>query len=246
MGLHQSKYENPQSIKNKLRNLPFQQPTERDFTFLAYLTGLERDEVMQIFNDHLKDHPDGRMNSHEFCILFHKLRKESPEIVEGLSENVFKALGVEEHDVRSISLNEFLMIYALTSRGDLNKRLEYAFDFFDTNRDNALDLDEVREIVYGILELFDESKKDIEDIAKETVKSMKVHEIVRKSKLFLEHNTISLLVSIFYFSRRLYRRMRTEQEDESYIVAFPRRINAIYCLNKINSLISIVFIGFLN
>jgi len=184
MGSSTSKYEHAHSIRNKLRDVPFVKPTENDYNFLSYQTGLSREEIMKLIDRHLSVHPDGRMNRKEFCELFIELRKESPEIVTGLSENIFKALGVSTTEIPSdlITLPEFLMTYALTSRGDLKRRLEYAFELYDTNHDNALEVDEVREIIYGILELFDkQSKENLVDVSKDCFKQMKITQVVKKS-----------------------------------------------------------------
>lgn len=181
MGQSSSKYEHTHSIRNKLRNMPFSRPTDRDYDFLVYQTGLDRSEVVGIIENHLLTHPDGRMNRKEFCDLYHLLRKETSEIVQGLSENIFKALGVKSPEADLITMNEFLITYALTSRGDMRKKLEYAFELYDTNHDNALELEEVREAVYGILELFEPPKEpSIGDIAKECVKDIRITCVVKK------------------------------------------------------------------
>lgn len=184
MGSSQSKFEHSQCLKNKLRKLPFEPPRERDYDFLAYQTGLPKDEVKEIFESFLETHPDGRMNRKEFCDLYLSLRKESPEIILGLSENVFHALGIKNLEADLVSLREFFITYALTSRGDIGKKLEYAFEVYDTNRDNALDLDEVREAVYGILELFEPPKDvSIAEIARDCIKNVKITCVVKKGEI---------------------------------------------------------------
>jgi Ca2+-binding EF-hand superfamily protein len=180
MGHHQSKYENAQSIPKKLRDYPFQMPTDIDYSFISFQSAMSKEEVKAILDKHLITHPDGRMNRREFCDLYNELRKESTEIVEGLSANVFKAMGVVGTEADIITLKEFFMIYALTSRGDLRRRLDYAFDLYDTNHDNALELDEVREVVYAMLELFRSKVDDLTDIAKDCCKSLKITQVVKK------------------------------------------------------------------
>ena len=181
MGSHHSKYEQAQSLPKRLRDYPFQMPTDRDYAFVAFQTGLDKDEIASILENHLKTHPDGRMNRHEFSNLFKLLRKDSLESTQSLPENVFKALGAVGTESDLISLREFFMIYALTSRGDLRRRLDYAFDLYDTNHDNALELDEVREVVYAMLELFKSRADDLVDIAKDCCKSLQVTRVVKKS-----------------------------------------------------------------
>jgi Ca2+-binding EF-hand superfamily protein len=47
----------------------------------------------------------------------------------------------------------------LTSKGDLNRKLEYAFDLYDADRNGYLDKNEVREVVTGMLDLLGADKK---------------------------------------------------------------------------------------
>jgi len=51
------------------------------------------------------------MNRREFCTLYHLLRTESPLIVEGLSDNIFKALGFKNEYL--IFSNSFIIKYKL-------------------------------------------------------------------------------------------------------------------------------------
>ena len=172
------------SIKKKLRNIPYSRPTERDFDILASDSNLSRDEVVQIIEEHLEAHPDGRMNRKEFCELYKRLRRDAEQLVNYLTGNIFQALGVSEaEDVGDlITLREFLMIYSITTRGDPVKKLEYAFDQFDINDNKALEVDEAREIINIILELLKPPKEtqSIPDITKECMKHMKVIQVIKK------------------------------------------------------------------
>lgn len=47
----------------------------------------------------------------------------------------------------------------MTSKGDLNRKLEYAFDLYDADRNGYLDRSEVREVVTGMLDLLGADKK---------------------------------------------------------------------------------------
>lgn len=143
--------------------------------------------MKDILDEHLQSHPNGAMNRREFCALYHLLRKETPQIVEGLSDNIFRALGVTYDDSDYITLNEFLITYALTSRCDTRKKLEYAFNLYDFNRSNALDDDEVKEMIYGMLELFnpsEESKKTNAETARDAFRHLKLSQVVKKGTFF--------------------------------------------------------------
>jgi hypothetical protein len=107
-----TKFERVHSIKRQLRDMPFELPTEYDINFLAKQTGLTREQITSILNDFITSHPSGRMNRFDYCDLYITLRKESPEIVEGLTENIFQALGVTKCcQTDEITMNEFLITY---------------------------------------------------------------------------------------------------------------------------------------
>lgn len=180
MGIFSSRHEG--TIKNKLREIPFTKPTERDVEFLAYQTNLSREEVVNILQNHLAQHPDGKMNRRGFLELYNTLRRTDVEIGESLSANIFRTLGVEDSETELITLKEFLLIFALTNKGDLAKKLEYAFDCYDINQDQALESEEVKDVVYSFLELVRpprESQSSM-DIATDCFKKMSVVQIVRK------------------------------------------------------------------
>jgi Ca2+-binding EF-hand superfamily protein len=169
--------------RKNLKEIPFTRPSETDYNFLSYQTGLPKEEIINILNNHLDFHPDGKMNRMEFCDLFLRLRNGSPEIVQGLSENIFRCLNATNPDDDSITLNEFFIVYALTSRGDLRKKLEYSFSLYDANNDNAIELSEVKEIIEGMLELLNQPQKpfNVDDVTKNCLKHMKVTEVVQKN-----------------------------------------------------------------
>jgi hypothetical protein len=107
-----TRFERAHSIKRKLRDMPFELPTEYDINFLSKQTGLTKKEVTSILNDFIMYHPNGRMNRSDYCDLYITLRKDSSEIVEGLTENIFQALGVTKScQTDAITLNEFLITY---------------------------------------------------------------------------------------------------------------------------------------
>jgi Ca2+-binding EF-hand superfamily protein len=183
------------SITKRLRDLPIRGLNDNDYEILIYHTGMDQREIKRIIDEFLRNHPNGKMNRKEFCDLYTSLRTETPEIVNGLSESIFKALDATKAD-DLISLYEFLIVFVLTSPGDLKKKLEYAFILYDTNNDNFLDLLEVKQVLYGMLEFFKISNEnaDIHDIVKDCLKHLKITEVVKKGKTF----TIAYILLFIY------------------------------------------------
>jgi len=159
MGQSNEKFKYEQSIKKRLHRGPFRVPTQRDVEFLNELSLLSQPEIITILNNFVATHPNGKMTRKEFCDLYIQFRQNLPVMVEGLTENVFKALGVTS-DADMLTLDEFLMTFALTTRGDIRKRLEYAFDIYVFGDRDYLDLKESRAIVYGMIEILSDANPD--------------------------------------------------------------------------------------
>lgn len=79
-----------------------------------------------------------------------------------------------------ISLNEFLITFALFTKADPQRKLEYAFSIYDIDHTNSLDPNEVREIIYGILEIFNPNLENINDVSKEIFDSIRLSDVVKK------------------------------------------------------------------
>lgn len=182
MGSSRSKCEPIHIVKNKLGKLPFESLTERDYNFISYQTGRDKAEIQEIFAQFLQTHPDGRMNKNEYCQLYQSLRQDSAEKLLVIFENIFRALDIENPEADLISMKEFLITFCLTSLGDFKKKLEYAFEVYDLNSDGALEIDEAKEAIYGIMEMFKAPKdKTISEICNDCMQGVKIRCTVKKN-----------------------------------------------------------------
>jgi Ca2+-binding EF-hand superfamily protein len=145
----------PSYVKYKLRWLPTKKLTDNDYETLSHFSDIDSLEIKDIFDRFLKTHPDGTMNRDEFKLLTGYLRKDGIEVVEKLTEDVFRALGFKYYEFASITLREFLLMYSLSAcKSDLREKLSYAFDLYDSSNRKGSNLDEIREIIFIMLELF--------------------------------------------------------------------------------------------
>jgi hypothetical protein len=73
-----------------------------------------------------------------------------------------------------LSLIRFKIAFALTSRGDLKKKLEYAFALYDADNSGYLDRNEVREVITGMLDLLGADKRshNPQQLAEECIKEL--------------------------------------------------------------------------
>ena len=63
----------------------------------------------------------------------------------------------------------FKIGYALTSRGDVKTKLEYAFDVYDENNNGTLDITELKNGIYIMLDILGADQSTYKIIAKETL-----------------------------------------------------------------------------
>lgn len=84
--------------------------TESDYTFLTSQTGLGRADIKSIFDQFMAGNPDAKLDKREFVRLYDQLRPEPPELMDEISEFVFRAFDGDKNG--SINFNEFMIAYA--------------------------------------------------------------------------------------------------------------------------------------
>ena len=67
-----------------------------------------------------------------------------------------------------------MISFALTSRGDLKKKLEYAFALYDADGNGYLDSNEINDVITGMLDLLGADKKhnNPKQLADECIKQL--------------------------------------------------------------------------
>jgi Ca2+-binding EF-hand superfamily protein len=81
---------------------------EGDYAFLTSQTGLSRQDIKQVFDKFNANNPDGKLDRKEFIRLYDELRAEPPELLDEISEFVFKAFDSDKNGF--INFNEFMVI----------------------------------------------------------------------------------------------------------------------------------------
>jgi hypothetical protein len=83
-----------------------------------------------------------------------------------------------------------LHVEALTSRGDLKEKLEYAVKLYSHNdQRDYLEVDEVKGIIYGILEILTNDpevnvhRTHLAEITKECFNNIKLTQVIKKGNL---------------------------------------------------------------
>jgi len=126
------------------------QLSERDIAFLCSQTGLKRkeldrstfifglfslvlgftaDEVVSWHKKFFDNNPNGRLDLDNFKKFYCHLQSEPIERLGDMCEHIFRAFDVDGNGV--VEFGEFLLGFAICSRGDLRARLDYAFSCYD-------------------------------------------------------------------------------------------------------------------
>ncbi|CAF0815432.1 unnamed protein product [Rotaria sordida] len=157
---------------NKHQNLPEPDDprskwalSERDINFLSSQTGLSQDEIRIWHEKFFHDNPDGRLDRNEFRKLYRLLRQECPERVDNMCDHVFRAFDVDGNGY--VEFGEFLLGFAICSRGDLRSRLDYAFECYDLDSNGYITEDEIEPVLRGMYTLL--GIKHIEDYPPDVV-----------------------------------------------------------------------------
>ena len=95
--------------------------SSKDYKFLTKQTGLTKDGINEIFAKFCANNADGVLDKAEFTRLYIQLRAEPAELVDEIAAYVFEAFDTDNNG--SVNFNEFLVAYAMTSRGDQKEKL---------------------------------------------------------------------------------------------------------------------------
>jgi len=82
---------------------------EADYQFLAAQTGMSRADLKSIFDKFMANNPDGKLDKKEFVSFYSKLRPESPDDLNEISEFIFRAFDSDKNGY--VSFNEFMVLY---------------------------------------------------------------------------------------------------------------------------------------
>lgn len=127
MGSEGSKSNKNRSKPNTTTTKKVSELTDKDYEFLSSQTRLSKNEIKDILDNFRTKSPLG-LDKQEFVNLYGYLRPEAAETLEKISHFAFRCFD-KDHNAY-ISFGEFLISYAITTRGDLAQKLEYAFDLF--------------------------------------------------------------------------------------------------------------------
>ncbi len=145
--------------KGSKKNVPAKPPklSSKDLKFLMKQTGQSKEDVSALFASFVENNPDAILSKTEFCALYDKLRPESAEQIDEIAGYIFECFDSDNNG--TINFNEFMIAYALTSRGDYEDKLNYAFDLYDIDDNGTLNKQELRAVLTCMLDMLGADKR---------------------------------------------------------------------------------------
>ena len=79
--------------------------TKKEIEFLTQQTGLSQGDIKQVFDKFNANNPDQLLDRKEFVRLYDELRPEPPELLDEISQYVFRAFDSDRNGNYKIYLN---------------------------------------------------------------------------------------------------------------------------------------------
>ncbi|KAF6039633.1 ncs-3 [Bugula neritina] len=107
------------------------------------------EEIHKWHGHFVKECPKGRLGKVEFQDIYsHVFPLGNPEKFSGFVFNVF-----DKNGDGTISFQEFIMALSITSRGNVDEKLDWAFKLYDIDKDGHISREEMTEIISAIVEM---------------------------------------------------------------------------------------------
>jgi len=142
--------------KPELEGLP-----QKDIEFLKRHTHYSETAIREWYKNFRQDCPNGTLSREKFVdmynLFFHS------ENAEMFCDHVFRTFDTDQSG--SIDFKEFLLAINVTSAGDNEEKVKWAFRMYDVDGDGVIDIQEMTKIVKSIYVMLDRGgNKPVDDV----------------------------------------------------------------------------------
>ena len=137
------------SAAKKSKNT-FADMTDDDYQIFMEYTDISLRQAKEVFSKLHAENPDGNLNKAEFAAFFKSIDPDACKLKQysEFTDMIFKGFDEDHDDI--LTVKELLIGFAVITKGDPNKRLNYIFSIYDTDGNNALTKDEVKNGFKGV------------------------------------------------------------------------------------------------
>lgn len=118
----------------------------KDLADLTSMTNFKESEVHDWYRDFMKDCPKGKMSKNQFVGMYQDFFPHGD--ASRFAENIFRSF--DENQDGCIDFREFICALSVTSQGNVDEKLKWAFNIYDLDGNGYITMNEMMEIIKTI------------------------------------------------------------------------------------------------
>jgi len=139
--------------------------TPDEVQYLSAALDLTSEEIMRWYGQFMLDCPNGKLDRDSFHRFYKLLHKGEPKKLDFVADCVFNTFDFDKSGY--LSFGEFLIAYIFSSCQDYQRKLNFAFQLYDTNQNDIMEYDELVFAIKKMYELRGLPSNNIEILARQ-------------------------------------------------------------------------------
>ncbi|CAF4310808.1 unnamed protein product [Rotaria socialis] len=123
-------------------------------------TGMSQYDLELWYKAILDRSKKGKLSKEQMLAIYTEMSDLDPMRISEIVDSIEKIFD-EDHS-GSVDINEFMRGFILTTKGDLETKVEYTFRVYDKNGDNKISGDEIKKMANAILRMLGSDEKKID------------------------------------------------------------------------------------